>query len=431
MKWRFRFRRMPAWVQIKGIKEFFWPSAFLISAFILAVLSSMARRSGQYYAAGALAVISLIFAFVVCVTLLPRLVARLKLDFLNNLRFFRFTHRGAFFILIVLIISFATFNTGNNLLVLILSFLLASLVASGIVAKLVLFGLKISLSIPVGIHAKRKAIFLITLHNLKKVFPSFALRLKGEKQGGGDVEGTDFFVQEKIFPYVRAGEKLRLRLHCEFRRRGIYPLQGFDIRTTFPFGLFWRGKQLDACGDIVVYPELCDLHPFFLQYPYVQGVEHANRRGWGSELYNVRFYQRDDDARFVHWKATAKLARLMVKDFAREKEQVPFNVFFSTYLPDCSPSNLEQFEKAVSYIASLGDYYRGKGQRFRFSSGEFEVAVNGRTEEIEAFMKYLAQVQPAERPHFDSREATAPCIVFWAGDAAQLGDIPYVDYLQL
>ncbi len=184
MKWRFRFRRMPAWVQIKGIKEFFWPSAFLISAFILAVLSSMARRSGQYYAAGALAVISLIFAFVVCVTLLPRLVARLKLDFLNNLRFFRFTHRGAFFILIVLIISFATFNTGNNLLVLILSFLLASLVASGIVAKLVLFGLKISLSIPVGIHAKRKAIFLITLHNLKKVFPSFALRLKGEKQGG-------------------------------------------------------------------------------------------------------------------------------------------------------------------------------------------------------------------------------------------------------
>jgi hypothetical protein len=121
----------------------------------------------------------------------------------------------------------------------------------------------------------------------------------------------------------------------------------------------------------------------------------------------------------------------MVKDFAREKEQVPFNVFFSTYLPDRSPSNLEQFEKAVSYIASLGDYYRGKGQKFRFSSGEFEVAVNGRTEEIEAFMKYLAQVQPAERPHFDSREATAPCIVFWAGDAEQLGDIPHLDYLQL
>ncbi len=121
----------------------------------------------------------------------------------------------------------------------------------------------------------------------------------------------------------------------------------------------------------------------------------------------------------------------MVKDFAREKEQIPFNVFFSTYLPDRSPSNLEQFEKAVSYIASLGDYYRGQGHKFKFSSGEFEVAVNGRTEEIEAFMKYLAQVQPAEHPHLDSREATAPCIVFWAGDAAQLGDIPHVDYLQL
>jgi len=59
------------------------------------------------------------------------------------------------------------------------------------------------------------------------------------------------------------------------------------------------------------------------------------------------------------------------------------------------------------------------------------VDVNGRTEEIEAFMKYLAQVQPADRPYLDSREAIAPCIVFRAGDASQLGDIPHVDYLQL
>ncbi len=421
---------MTAWMKVKGIKEFLWPSLFLISAFLLAVLSSIARQGGQFYAAAFLAVISLIFAFVVCLTLVPRLLARVKLEVFANLRFFRFTRRGAFFILIVFTLSFATFNTGNNLLILVLSFLLASLVVSGIVAKIVLFGLKISLSVPKGMHAKQKTIFLITLHNLKKWFPSFALRLKGEESGTEEQENTSFFVQEKNFPYVRAGENLRLRLHCEFSRRGIYPLQGFEIRTTFPFGFFWRGRTLDASGSIMVYPALCDLRPLFLHHPSFQGLEGQDRKGRGSELYNIRHYKPGDNARFVHWKATAKLARLMIKDFAQEEDEVPLKVFFSTYLQDRSPSNLAQFEKAVSYIASLGHYFRGNGQKFQFSSGEFEATVDGRAEEYEAFMEYLAQVQPAQETQFDMREATVPCILFCAGSVVQQEGLRHVDYLQ-
>ncbi len=170
---------MPTWVNIKGIKEFFWPLFLLVTAFALALFSSMARHNGQFYAAGFMAIISLVFAFIVCVTLVPKLLARIKLDFLMNLRFFRFTKRGVTFIFVVFIISFVTFNTGNNLLILILAILLASLIVSGIVANLVLFGLKISLRVPKGIHAQQRAIFLITLRNLKKIFPSFALQLKG------------------------------------------------------------------------------------------------------------------------------------------------------------------------------------------------------------------------------------------------------------
>ncbi|MDA2929364.1 DUF58 domain-containing protein [Acidobacteria bacterium AH-259-O06] len=417
-------------MNIKGIKEFFWPTFFLFSAFILAVFSSMARRNGQFYAAAFLAIIALIFAFVVSVTLVPRLLDGVRLNFLNNLRFFRFTQRGAFFILIVFIIAFATFNTGNNLLILILSFLLASLIVSGIVANLVLFGLKISLNVPEAIHVGQKAVFLITLHNLKKFFPSFALKLKGENKEKGDSEDTDFFVQEKSFPYVRAGEKLRLSLHCEFVRRGIYPVQGFEVRTTFPFGFFWRGRKLDAFGNIVVYPALRDLNGLFFRYPYLQGVEEKNRRGSGSELYNIRHYQSGDNARFVHWKSTAKLARLMIKDFALE-EEIPLSLFFSTYLPDRSPSNLEQFERAVSYIASLGHYYRAKGHEFRFSSGEFEVTVNGHKQDYEALMEYLAGVQPTDQVRLDEQQMTGPCILFAAGDLVGLEGISAVDYLQL
>lgn len=421
---------MPTWVNIKGIKEFFWPLFFLVSAFALALFSSMARHNGQFYAAAFLAIISLVLAFIVCVTLVPKLLGRIKLDFLMNLRFFRFTKRGVTFILIVFIISFATFNTGNNLLILILSFLLASLIVSGIVANLVLFGLKISLRVPKGIHARQRAVFLITLRNLKKFFPSFALQLKGGNEGKEGFQDSDLFVQTKRFPYVRAGERLRLRLQCQFGRRGVYPVEGFEIKTTFPFGFFWRGRQLDATGTIVVYPEIQDLGPLFTLHPDILGVEEKNRRGNGNELYTIRHYEAGDSARFVHWKSTAKLGSLMVKDLALEQE-VPLNVLFSTYLPDPSHSDLAQFEKAVSFVASLGRYYRLKGHRFRFDSGEFNVAVDGSAEQYENLMEYLAQVQPAEQWRLDVSKAAYPCVLFAAGNPMGWEGLPQVDYLQL
>jgi len=421
---------MPTWVNVKSIKKFFWPLFFLVTAFALALFSSMARHNGQFYAAGFLAIISLVFAFIVCVTLIPKLLARIKLDFLMNLRFFRFTKRGVTFILVVFILAFATFNTGNNLLILILSILLASLIVSGIVANLVLLGLKISLRVPKGIHAQQKAIFFITLRNLKKFFPSFALQLKGENEGKEDSQDTDFFVQAKRFPYVRAGERLRLRLQCQFGRRGVYPVEGFEIKTTFPFGFFWRGRQLDAEGNIIVYPELRNLGPLFTLHPDIHGVEEKNRKGSSTELYNIRPYEAGDSARFVHWKSTAKLASLMVKDFSLEQE-VPLNVLFSTYLPDPSRSDLEQFEKAVSCVASLGHYYRHKGHEFKFDSGEFNVAVDGHAKKYDSFMEYLAQVQPAEQLRLDVNEAPYPCILFAAGNTLEQEGLPHLDYLQL
>ncbi len=416
------------WLNMKSIREFFLPSLFLVLAFLLAVLSSMARHNGQIRAAAFLAIVALIFAFIVCATLVPRLLSRVSLEFLNHLRFFRFTQRGAFFVLIVFIISFATFNTGNNLLILILSFLLASMIVSGIVANLTLHGLKISLNVPERIHAGQKAIFLVTLHNLKKFFPSFALKLKGEEKENS--EGTDFFLQERTFPYVRAGKRAKLNLHCEFVRRGIYPVQGFEIKTTFPFGFFWRGRELDAQGNILVCPALVELNPNFVDDLYLSGSVERNQRGQGIELYNIRDYQSGDNARFVHWKSSAKLQRLMVKDLAQDQE-TPLNIAFSTHLPHPTEANLEQFEKAVSHVTSLAHHYRTRGQQFEFNSGEFQVTVNGEEREYNALMEYLATVKPTDEAQLDTQNLTTPCVIFTAGSSAAVEGCSQVDYLQL
>ncbi len=359
---------------------------------------------------------------------IPRRFVQVRRDLWNNLQLYRPTSCGLFFVSIIFIVGFSTLNNGNNLLILILSFLLASLIVSGIIANVVLQGLRISLKIPDAIHAGQNAVFFLTLHNRKKFFPSFALRLKGEEKAHTKVEQIGCFVQEKTFPYIRAGEKFRLDLHCEFNCRGTYSMDGFEVSTSSPFGFFLRVRKLRARLSIVVCPELCDLNSLFVHYPFLQGVKERGRKGPGSTLRNIREYQSGDSTRFVHWKSTAKIARLMIKDFEDEGDN-PLDIVFSTYLPEYSPAALQQFEKVVSCFASLGRHYHSIGQEFDFNSGEFEIRVNDRNEQYQAFMEYLAGVQPSEQLQTNPECLQKTTILFAAGDSVMPKEAHLIDYM--
>lgn len=413
------------------VRSVIWPSLLLIVSLFLGLVSSVASAEGQPYAALTLSFIAIGLAAVAGFFLIPRLLAGLQLDFLNQLRFFRFTRRGAIFLTMVLLVGFSAANTGNNLLILVLSALIASIVVSGTVSNLVLHGIKISLSLPESIHAGQRAVFFLTLHNLKKLFPSFALRLRSHnKQEELEDEVTDFFIQEKSFPYIRPQERLQAELHCEFRRRGIYSIDGFEVTTTFPFGFFSRGRKIDARGSIVVYPVLRDLSSFLRLHPFLKGSRESRHKGWGSGLYNIRPFQGGDSTRFIHWKSTAKVGQLMVKDFVSE-EEAPLNLVFSTLVPDEEDETLNRFETGVSYVASLAHLWREIGHTFSFYSGEFETVVSVSGEHYDELMEYLACVSPSRSLHLDPGRLGSNTIVFAAGATVSNERVWWVDYLEL
>ncbi len=412
-------------------KAFLWPSLLLASALAMALASSVARRDGQPYASALLALIALLSAAVSSLVLVPKLLSRLRLEFLNHFRFFRFTSRGVIFVVLVLVVAFASLNTGNNLLILVLSVLLSALIVSGAVSNLVLHGLKISLGLPETIHAGQRSVFTLTLCNLKRFVPSFALRLNGRYEGAGQGEGEQgLFVQETLFPYIRAGGEMSARVEALFHRRGVYPLTGFEVRTQFPFGFFARGRSLAARGNIVVYPALVEIAGLLRSYPALTGSIERRRKGTGSGLYNIRPYRGDEGTRFVHWKSTAKLSQLMVKDFVAE-DDTPYHIVLSTYLPSPGSAAREQFEKAISCVASLGHHYRRAGCPFCFSTEDFEVLVKSSAREYEMFMEYLSLVTPREKPRSTGPRAGANSIMFAAGSTVSLEGAPVIDYLKL
>jgi uncharacterized protein (DUF58 family) len=394
------------------------------------LLSWAARQQGQLPAATSLAVIALILAALTVIMAVPGLAA--SPGGVVGLKYYRLTYRGLFLLMLVAIITFSTFHSGNNLLILILSILVAFLLVSGVMSGLVLKGLKISLTLPDALHARQKAMFVVSLQNLKSLLPSLALRLKGRAKEDGDHEGTDFFTQEKRFPLVKAREKVSLQLHCRFERRGVYRVDGFEVKTTFPFGLFARIRELKAEGQIVVYPEIRDLGSLLSRFPLLEGRKERYLKGHSTSLYNIRNYQSGDDARFVHWKSTAKAAKLMIQDFASEEEQL-LHLYFSSFLSDRSAVALDRFEKVVSVMASLIRHYYENQLPFSFDSGEFKVTSGEgkRKDEYESLMTYLARVQPAARLLLELNSIRPGSFLFLAGDVHHGTGVTSIDYLNL
>ncbi|HSR53158.1 MAG TPA: DUF58 domain-containing protein [Acidobacteriota bacterium] len=414
----------------QGVRAVILPTLYLLTAVTLAILSNYANRNGQFRMSNVLAILALLLAVVVCLTLIPRLIHKMRGEGFQSSQSFRITQRGGLYLLTVLAIAFASFNTGNNLLILVLSVLLASLIVSGMTANAVLRKLKVSLNLPSSIHARQKVVFFLKLENLKKHLPSFALHLSGRFSTGG-TKGGSTEVQTTGFPFIPPGDSSSARVNCVFPSRGVYSVERFQVETTFPFGFFTRRRAMDVQGQIIVYPARVDLDTLWMQFPWLRdGLRESSRKGLGGSLYNIRPYRSGDMARFVHWKATAKQGDLMVKDFARDEDR-PLKVIFSTYLPSHDQDSLSRFEDAVSCIASLAEYFHLRGRRFSFDSGEYQSTLTGPVQDYDALMQYLAQVSPAEHRTMRKADAEGSAIVFAAGDTVISEGPVYIDYLQL
>jgi uncharacterized protein (DUF58 family) len=109
----------------------------------------------------------------------------------------------------------------------------------------------------------------------------------------------------------RAGSYLLARLP-----RGRYELQEVNAVLEDPFGLARTTVELDAASTILVYPRLVELDRLFSDAgaSLPEGRRLLMHKTSGFDLHSVRDYQQGESLRRVHWRSTAKRARLMVKE---------------------------------------------------------------------------------------------------------------------
>lgn len=381
----------------------------LSAALVIALFSAAAAQEGRILLAAITTALALGISAWVAIAIVPALAKRTSLRWLAYQVDYRLTRDGTIYLAAVFILILAAVNTGNNLLFLILACLLAGILISGILSRVVLTGIELKFDLPEHIFAEQPVLAEIELRNEKQAWPSFSLLVVGvsrktgarANRSGSKNTPSEILTCPVFFPYIQRMSASRQKVELRFPRRGIYRQDGFGIRTRFPFGFFEKTRRVDSDTQIVVYPRVEPTEQFYEVLPLLTGEMASHFRGRGHELHSLREYLPTDSARFVDWKVTAKSGRLMVREFAREDERRVMLVLDPFLGPAraelgelAAAEHTERFERAVSMIACIAWHFHEIHSVLQFRTDSFCTPMAPAGEIIYDSLRELAMIQP-------------------------------------
>jgi len=281
-------------------------------------------------------------------------------------------------------------NTGNNLMYMVLSLLLAFLVLSGVFSESALRGVRVRRRIPREMFAGTPAPLVLEITNEQRRVPSFAIVVE-------DLLGTQVDRAES------AGRVFALRVgpgRTETRayrfapaRRGDLDFSGFRVTTRFPFGLFSKAALIEAEQRALVYPAVEKLVPMQRGSPTRDwGETSGGQGGDGSQVAGLRAFAPGDNLRRVHWRASMRRATLLVRD--QEKDQ---KAEFEVLLRTRGTQPGQAFETAVSHAASEVLAHLGAGWRVGLRTDSEHIEPAEGALQRDRLLCFLARVCPDER----------------------------------
>jgi uncharacterized protein (DUF58 family) len=226
---------------------------------------------------------------------------RRLVEFLTPPRTIRPTRDGWWCLGAAVGLGFAAMNTGNNLLYLLASLLLALIVMSGVFSEQSMRRLRLAAVVPDEIYAGRPTLAGARVINRKRWLPSYSVTL----EAGG---------RRLYLDRLGAGEERLVTWETTLPRRGRHRLPGLRVTTRFPFGLFVKASRLILDQEVVVFPAVHPLDAERRRALAASGARASRRRGRGHDLYNLREYRPGDDRRTIHWRSSAKAGSLVVRE---------------------------------------------------------------------------------------------------------------------
>jgi uncharacterized protein (DUF58 family) len=318
---------------------------------------------------------------------------------------------GVFLIGLALGIGTAAYNTASNILFITLSLLLACLLLSGLLSWFNFMRVSWRLRPGGPWRAGHETLVAVDVRNAKSWLPTYGLwfDLRTHPFIATRPESTkEVNLKADLAAAERAVSRGRLLLRERIEprgdatvewvhrpaRRGEHVLELEAVGSLFPFGFLRKSVGTGLRVHVLVWPAQVD-------YQWRGGGaapagaqgRRTSRAGVGEDLLALRRYASGDSHRLIHWKASARLGRLMVRQFAAESLDG-----YSLQVDAAGPEwgRAEQAERLCSLAGTLAEdlFAEGRLEAVRVGSGEW--IATRRVRDVEAFLDLLARWQVTE-----------------------------------
>ena len=308
-------------------------------------------------------------------------------------RTIRPTREGWWCIAVAVGLGVTAMNTGNNLLYLLESMVLALIVVSGILSEQSVRGVRVEPLVPDEIYAGTPCTIGARVRNTKTKRPSFSVALDRPKRGGWGVLRSGAPMSNGLtLAYIArlgAGEERFVTWDETLPNRGRHRLAGVRVATRFPFGLFVKASRVMGAADVLVYPRRVPPPPALLRQANGLGTAPARKRGRGHDLHDLRAYRSGDDPRLIHWRVTARTGTLTVRELEAETAQDAYVV-----LRGDGRASAERLEQALAEAAAVASALLKRGARVGLIAPGLDIALGQGPGQIRRVLGALALYEP-------------------------------------
>lgn len=248
------------------------------------------------------------------------------------------TKEGITFLGLSIFVGVAALNTGNNLLYLIFGMMLSFIAISGFMSMINLFRIDVRFVTPQNIFALTPISFNLFITNKKALLPSYSLSVEVDREKG-------------FIAYLPAKVTKKANIRYFFKHRGWNEIPDIYISTSFPFGFFRKRVLTKTVNeDVLVYPKIDKIDIEEPTFDQRSDEKQSVKTGLGSDIRSIRTYRHGDNPKLIHWKSSAKIGELMIRELHDDESKsavIEFN-------PSDDKTKLEiQISRAASLLLEL------------------------------------------------------------------------------
>ncbi len=200
---------------------------------------------------------------------------------------------------------------------------------------------------------------------------------------------------------IQKGETQTIPFVLHPKRRGRYTLDTMNIRISSPRKLFHLYCKESLAVTLDVYPDIWELKEYFRMARnnrlFEMGIHKNRYKGRGTELESLREYSKDDDSRFIDWKASARMNRPISRVYQMESMNDVVFVLDCGRLMTSEEGRFSSIDLAINALLVLSYVTISMGDRIRiipFSDriiGDF--TATGHKNPMQNIIRFISPVQ--------------------------------------